>query len=577
VTFRSAADDLAGTDTNGEQDVFARDLQSGTTTLVSVNKDGTDSGAGKHFRSVISPDGRLVAFESTADNLAGTDTNGKQDVFVRDLQSGTTTLVSVNKDGTDSGNLSPSNHGSFAPEFSADGRFVAFSSDAYDLVATDTNDEQDVFVRDLQSGTTALVSINKDGTDSAGGYSQSSAISSDGRFVAFESKAYDLVVTDSNNEWDVFVRDIESGTTTLVSANKHGTDSGAGYSIMPMISADGRFVAFESQSDDLVVTDTNGTMDVFVRDLQSGSTTLVSVNKDGTDSGTGNSYVSAISADGRFVAFISTADDLVATDTNGTMDVFVRDLQSGATTLVSVNKDGTDSGTNASNFPEISANGRFVTFYSLADDLVASDGNGMGDTFVRDLESGATTLVSLNKDGTDSANGYSFTSVISADGRIVAFQSDADDLVATDSNGKEDVFVYEVFEALQGCGCGDPGAIKGTSGADYLYGTEQDDIICGFGEQDFIAGMGGDDCIDGGDGDDWLYGGHGDDRIFGRAGNDIVYGYSGNDEISGDEDEDYLFGGDGDDWIDGGEGYDRVICGAGTDKGIGEYVRGCEN
>jgi Ca2+-binding RTX toxin-like protein len=574
VVFRSDADDLVATDTNGERDVFVRNLQSGTTTLVSVNKDGTDSGTGEHFRSVISPDGRFVAFESTANDLVATDTNGAWDVFVRDLQSQTTTLVTVNKDGTDSGNYGSSN-----PVFSADGRFVAFSSHAVDLVVTDTNYMANVFVRDLQLGTTTLVSVNIDGTRSGNSDSYVSAISADGRFVAFESEANDLVATDTNGARDVFVRDLQSETTTLVSVNKDGTDSGTGNSTMPvpMISADGRFVVFESHAADLVATDTNGWNDVFVRDLQSGTTTLVSVNNSGTDSGNSYSWVSAISTDDRYVAFVSRADDLVATDTNGTLDVFVRDLQSVTTTLVSVNKDGTDSGSDASNYPEMSADGRFVTFSSAAHDLVATDTNSSPDVFVRDLQSGTTTLVSVNKDGTDAGTGVSSCPMISTDGRFLAFDSNAGDLVAADTNGLWDVFAFEAFEVSQGCNCADPDAIKGTSGRDFLYGTEQADIICALGGNDFIAGKGGDDCIDAGDGNDWIYGGRGNDTIFGQAGKDVVYGYHGNDNISGNEGSDYLFGGVGDDKLDGGEGYDRVYCGLGTDEGIGEYVRGCEN
>jgi Ca2+-binding RTX toxin-like protein len=305
---------------------------------------------------------------------------------------------------------------------------------------------------------------------------------------------------------------------------------------------------------------------------------LVSVNKDGTDSGNGDSsYYYSVSADGRFVAFQSDADDLVATDTNGTRDVFVRDLQSGVTILVSVNKDGTGSGNGSSNFPNISADGRYVAFTSRADDLVATDTNGTSDVFVRDLQHGTTTLVSFNKDGTSSGNSGSGGSVMSADGRIVVFTSIADDLVTTDTNGERDVFAFEVFKSPQGCNCADPSAIKGSSGQDFLYGTEQADILCGLGGNDFIAGMGGDDCIDGGDGNDWIYSGRGNDTIFGRAGKDVVYGHRGDDEIYGNKGEDYLFGGSGDDKLDGGEGFDWIFCGIGTDEGIGEYTRGCEN
>jgi Ca2+-binding RTX toxin-like protein len=575
VAFHSDADNLVTSDSNGGRDVFVRDLQSGTTTLVSVNNDGTDSGNGSSRYSAISAEGRFVTFYSDADDLVAMDSNGERDVFVSDLQSGITTLVSVNKDGTDSGNGSSRNSA-----ISADGRFVTFYSNADDLVAMDTNGTWDVFVRDLHSGITSLVSVNNDATDSGNDSSWYPEISADGRFVAFTSRADDLVATDTNGTSDVFVRDLKSGTTSLVSVNNDTTDSGNGISSKPMLSADGRFLAFVSLANDLVATDNNSMSDVFVRDLQSGTTSLVSVNNDATDSGAGNSGdmgYTVISADGHFVAFNSVADDLVDTDTNGAWDIFVRDLQSGTTTLVSVNRDGTNSATGNSKFPVISADGRFVAFTSLAEDLVPTDTNSASDVFVRDLQSETTTLVSINRDGTNSATGDSKVPVISADGRFVAFGSLADDLVARDTNSTWDIFAYEVFAAPQGCNCDDPKAIKGTSDPDFLYGTEQADIICGLGGQDFIAGLDGDDCIDGGDGNDWIYGGRGDERIFGRTGQDIIYGHRGNDEISGGDDNDFLFGGVGDDRLDGGEGYDWLFCGQGTDEGIGEYVRGCEN
>jgi Tol biopolymer transport system component len=204
-------------------------------------------------------------------------------------------------------------------------------------VANDTNGiTNDIFVRDLQMGTTTLVSVNRFGTGSGSGESGSPpfispAISADGRYVVFSSLASDLVANDTNGTFDVFVRDLQMGTTALVSVNRFGTGSGNSASFFsPVISADGRFVAFPSLASDLVANDTNGTNDVFVRDLQMGTTVLVSVNQFGTGSGNGSSpptpqpsrYV--ISADGRFVAFQSEASDLVANDTNGTTDVFVR-------------------------------------------------------------------------------------------------------------------------------------------------------------------------------------------------------------------------------------------------------------
>ena len=267
----------------------------------------------------------------------------------------------------------------------------------------------------------------------------------------------------------------------------------------------------------------------------------------------------------------------MSTDSNGMTDVFVRDLQGGTTILVSVNRDGSDSGSSVSYNSFISSDGRFVSFDSRASNLVSTDSNRSRDVFLRDLHHGITTLVSVNRDGTDSGDRDSSNCAISADGRVVAFVSNADNLTAIDTNAAQDVFAFEMFEAPKSCNCLDPRAIKGTSGTDFLYGTEQADIICGFADQDFIAGQGGDDCIDGGEGNDWIFGGRGNDTILGKGGSDIIYGDRGNDEIRGDEGDDYLFGGLGDDRLDGGEGYDWISCGGGTDAGIGEHVTGCEN
>jgi len=445
VAFTSRASDLVANDNNGTTDVFVRDLQTGTTTLVSVNRFGTDSGDGPSFGPVLSADGRFVAFESEASDLVAVHTNGVRDVFIRDLQIGTTTLVSINRAGTNGGNSS-----SRYPKLSADGRFVAFEGYASDLVTNDTNGTQDVFVRDLQTGTTTLVSTNWTGTNSGNDSSQTAFLSADGRLLAFDSYASDLVANDANGKKDVFVRDLQTGTTRLVSVNRLGTNSGDGESTAPEISADGRFVVFWGEASDLVANDSNGSTDVFVRDLQTETTTLVSINRTGTNSGNGDSRADpfgTLSANGRFVVFMSTANDLVTTfDTNGVGDVFVRDLVMGTTTLVSVNLTGISSGNGFSFEGEISADGRFVAFSSQAHDLVvASDTNGdLPDIFARDLQTGATILVSVNRSGTASGNSLSVNYRLSADGRFLKFESAASDLVANDTNGQSDIFVRPV-------------------------------------------------------------------------------------------------------------------------------------
>jgi hypothetical protein len=449
VVFTSSSDDLVSMDSNGRPDVFVRNLKNGTTTLVSINQAGTNSGNGLSNSPSISADGRFVVFASSADNLVSINTNNYSNVYLRDLQNGTTTLVSVNKDGNPSRGYSFTN-----PKISASGQFVTFESGATDLVNIDGDVYWDVFVRDLQNGITSLVSVNKDGTGYGNLDSDWATISADGRFVAFESFSTDLVSVDTNNYTDVFVRDLHSGTTKLVTINKEGSDSGSGGSFNSAISADGRFVAFVSEADDLVSMDSNGKMDVFVRDLQSETTTLVSVNHEGTGSGNSTSgsrypynrypFSLDISADGRFVTFSSYADNLVPMAINRNYNVFVRDLQNETTTLVSANKDGTNSGNAHSIWPRISADGRFVVFSSMANDLVSRDSNSKSDVFVRDLQSGTTTLASVNREGNDSANNDSYPHAISQDGRFVTFESIANDLVVTDTNGQSDIFVFEM-------------------------------------------------------------------------------------------------------------------------------------
>ncbi len=315
---------------------------------------------------------------------------------------------------------------------SADGRYVVFYSAAGNLVPGDTNNKWDVFVRDVQSGVTNRVSVASDGTE-GDGLSSNASISDGGRYVAFESHATNLVEGDTNGFSDVFVHDTQTGQTIRVSVASDGTE-GNSDSGFPSISADGRYVAFESRASNLVEGDANGVGDIFVHDTQTGITNMVS-------GGNGQSFGASISADGRYVAFISVATDLVSGDTNTKRDVFVRDRQSGETIRVSVASDGTEA--NGDSFSAaISADGRYVAFWSEATNLVSDDTNGFSDIFVHDTQTGQTIRVSVASDGTE-ADSYSVTPFISADGRYVAFTSGATNLVPDDTNGVDDVFVHD--------------------------------------------------------------------------------------------------------------------------------------
>ena len=410
-----------------------------STARVSVATDGTQGNAYSWggWRS-LSADGRYVAFESGASNLVAGDTNDRPDTFVHDRQSGETTRVSVATDGTQGDGPS---YG-FQPSLSADGRYVVFGSLASNLVAGDTNVAGDVFVHDRESGETTRVSVATDGTQSDA-WSWGGSLSADGRYVAFVSLASNLVAEDTNGTYDVFVHDRESGETTRVSVATDGTQSDAySGSSEGSLSADGRYVVFGSGASNLVAGDTNGARDVFVHDRESGETTRVSVATDGTQSDAySGSSEGSLSADGRYVVFGSGASNLVAGDTNGARDVFVHDRESGETTRVSLATDGTQ-GDGDSYEGSLSADGRYVAFMSDGSNLVAGDTNGHTDIFVHDRESGETTRVSVATDGTQS-DAWSWGGSLSADGRYVAFVSLASNLVAGDTIDSVDVFVHD--------------------------------------------------------------------------------------------------------------------------------------
>jgi Tol biopolymer transport system component len=405
-----------------------------TTTRISVGPGGAE-GSADSVDPVISANGRWVAFASRATSLVAGDTNGFEDVFARgpDAVTGSdiTRIVSVGSGGAQGNNASNT------PAISANGRYVAFRSTASNLVADDTNGAADVFVRDQEFGTTTRVSVATGGTQ-GNGDSNSPSISANGQWIAFASAASNLVPGDTNNQQDVFVYDQLTGTTTRVSVGPGGVQ-GNDVSWQPAISADGRWVAFASLASNLVPDDTNQAFDVFVHDRQTQATTRVSVATGG-DQGNGLSRDPTISADGRWVAFASVATTLVAGDT-AIEDVFLHDRETGTTTRVSVGPGGVP-GDNSSISPAISADGRSVAFASVAANLVPGDANGRFDVFVHERQTGTTTRVSMSSAGTE-GNADSWVPSISVDGRWVAFESLASNLVANDTNSTWDVFIHD--------------------------------------------------------------------------------------------------------------------------------------
>ncbi len=424
---------------------------------------------------VISADGRYVAFASMAINLVPGDTNthevgGAQgetwwwaseswhhDIFVRDQLLAETTRVSLSSSGEEA------NGGCYSPAISANGRYIAFTSYARNLVPSDGNGKGDTFIHDRLTGQTTRVSVSTsgeqgDGHSSGRGPGFRPAVSADGRYVAFISEATNLVSDDSNGKMDVFIRDRQAGETTRVSVSTNG-EEGNKDSWGPALTPDGRYVAFASDASNLVPEDTNGVSDVFVHDRQTGETTRVSLSTDGDEAnghcakwvyyGGSKKLRPDISDDGRYVAFDSDARNLVPDDTNGKKDIFVHDRQTGDTERVSVSSSGeqTDSVHGFNYGHSISADGRYLAFHSYAVNLVRDDTNNSPDVFVHDRVTGVTERVSLCICGDDvmQANRESREPCISADGRYVAFASDATNLAPNlgDRNLSPDIFVYE--------------------------------------------------------------------------------------------------------------------------------------
>lgn len=395
--------------------------------MTSGGFEGSDS-----YAPALSGDGRYVAFWSYFSNLVANDTNGERDVFVYDRDLDTTTRVSVATDGTQGDRSSSS------PDMTSDGNRIAFVSSATNLVTGDTNHQSDVFVHDRGAGTTTRVSVASDGTQ-GNGSNGGLAISDNGRYVAFSSSSNNLVGNDTNNYNDIFRHDTQTGTTIRVSVATDGTQAD-GPSYAPAISTDGRYIAFNTWASTLVPNDTNGRDDIFVHDTQTGTTTRISEASDGTQGNIG-SYDPSMSSDGRYVAFVSLASNLVDNDTNGESDIFIYDQQTGEIKLVSVAVDGT-LGNGRSNEHELSSDGNYVAFKSNANNLVPGDTNGYGDIYVRALQTGEVRRASILSNGTQ-LNGTAEGTAISGDGRFVAFQTSATNLVANDLNESWDIFVAE--------------------------------------------------------------------------------------------------------------------------------------
>jgi Tol biopolymer transport system component len=385
VAFSSLAPDLVEGDTNGAQDVFIRDMRNGNVFRASLPGGAPVPPGGRASDPSISAGGGVVAFTyQPPSGLTGA--VGGPVILAWDLLSGATTIASRTA-------TNAAAQGSTEAAVSADGRYVAFTSTSPAIVGGDGNGQADVFRYDRVGGGTVLVSAGTGGGSGDSG-SFAPAISADGNIVAFQSDASNLAAGVSPELVQIFVRDVAAGTTTLATPSIGGGNTD-GASALPAISADGRFVAFESAASDLVAGDANGVSDAFVRDRVAGTTTLVSVGLNGSPA-SGPSGQAAISADGRIVAFASTATDVVAAAPADEpafilaavvlprSEVYARDVVASETIRISEAAAGGAAGAQNAG-PTIGGNGRFVAFATTSPAVIAGDGNAFADVVRRDL------------------------------------------------------------------------------------------------------------------------------------------------------------------------------------------------
>ncbi len=385
---------------------------------------------GDTVRPSISTDGRYVAFSTQATNLGTADANANFDVFITDRATGSIRVVSHAGGSTAAGY-------SDYPSLSASGRKVAFTSFASDLVPNDTNAASDVFVADLDAGSIDRVSVSTSGVEALGA-SDSPHLSATGRYVVFISDAGNLVVpADVNGVRDVYLHDRNTGTTELISVTTGGSQIN-GLCSWPQVSANGRFVVFASSASNVVLGDTNNSFDLFLRDRTLNTTVRISENN-GVELN-GNSGLPQISDNGRHVAFRTYASNIALVDNNSYLDVFSLDLQTGSLTLISFDKDSPNStSSGGAGFLNMSRNGRFVTFTTSGADIVNGDTNASNDVFRWDRVTGQRVRMSLAQNGAE-GSGMCVHSTVSDDGQV-AFGSDAADFVPGDSGLYSDVFV----------------------------------------------------------------------------------------------------------------------------------------
>ncbi len=416
----------------------------GDVVLCSVTQGGAQADQ-SCYNAVMSEDGRFVAFESYTSNLIPGTTPGRWHIYRKDTVTGEIVLCSRSAGGAEA------NGHSFSCDISADGSYVVFHSQATNLLAGSTTSGIQVFRKDLNSGSVSLCSSNSSGAQ-GNNTSEYASISSDGRYVAFQSAATNLTPGNPDVRTHVFRKDMTTGEVRTCSISSTGV-YGNGASEVPSISSDGRYVAFQSAATNLIPGTATSGIQVFRKDVSGGGVMLCSSNSSGAP-GDRQSYYANISADGRYVAFASRSGNLAPGTTPDREHVYCKDLQNGRLSLCSCAPSGME-GNNSSTRPALSADGRYVVFQSAATNLTTDANTGRTNVLRKDISTGEVKCCSISASGAK-GNGDSFTGSISADGRFVGFNSNANNLVDGTTTANAQIFrkeleAYRSFYFAEGC------------------------------------------------------------------------------------------------------------------------------
>ena len=467
VAFQSEASDLLPGDTNGVSDIFVRDLQAGTNTLVSVAADGGWA-SGASTEPVMTPDGRWVAFVSAATNLVSGETNGTAGLFVRDVVNGTTKRVCLGGAGASVDVATP--------VLTPDGRYVAFFSTATNLVpGVPTATKGEVYLAEVASNTITWASTNA----ALAAYdvlllnntpSSHPALSDDGRYVAFKTGWTNGAVSPGGSSPAAvifFVYDSLTGTSTILSTNGFPPWANCDDVYGPEMTPDGRFIAYVERE----FAGTTNYSSVRLWDQQSGTNVLVSAGPDGLWPTNSTSHTPAVSQDGRYVTFLSDATNLVSNLVSNGLHIYRRDLQTSATVLVDADTSGVGSLDELGVIPSLSADGSCLVFATQDGGLVGSDSNNASDVFLWSAAAGTNALISVRQPEASVQSGNAMSSLgqvsLSADGRLAAFASFASDLAPGDFNQDCDVFVRDLTSGSNCLVSAGPDGNSGQGGGSY--------------------------------------------------------------------------------------------------------------